>query len=279
MPDLVTLAAPGMSIALDLALGGRATSWLVDGCEILGAESSEPVENGMYPMAPWAGRVRDNTLRHGGGTHLLPASYGEWALHGTVLAAPSVLLSCTSTDEGAEASIVTDLGPDWPWAGRLTSRWRVRADCVTTVLTLETEGEAFPGVLGWHPWFRRRLGDGPAARWHLPEPRLAERLEAFRLSGRLTSVDLSSRVVDDAFLVEGRSAWIEWPGQLRIDLSSSHPWFVVFDGLPDYICIEPQSGPPNGINDGIVAPVTIVVPGQPLELVNEWQVIRAQPGG
>ena len=110
MPDLVTLAAPGMSITLDLALGGRATSWLVDGCEILGAESSEPVENGMYPMAPWAGRVRDNTLRHGGGTHLLPASYGEWALHGTVLAAPSVLLSCTSTDEGAEASIVTDLG-------------------------------------------------------------------------------------------------------------------------------------------------------------------------
>ena len=279
MPDLVTLAAPGMAITLDVALGGRATSWLVDGCEILRSGSSEPVEQGMYPMAPWAGRVRDNILRHGGRAHLLPASYGKWALHGTVLAAPSQLLSCTSTDDGAEATTVTDLGPNWPWSGRLTSRWRVRADCVTTVLTLETEGEAFPGVVGWHPWFKRRLGDGLAARWHLPDPQLAERLEGFRLSGTMTPVNLSSRSFDDAFLVEARAGRIEWPGHLRIELSSSHPWFVVFDELPDYICIEPQSGPPNGINDGIVAPVTIVAPGQPLELVNEWQVIRAQPGG
>ena len=222
MPDLVTLAAPGMAVTLDLALGGRATSWLVDGCEILGSGSSEPVEQGMYPMAPWAGRVRDNTLRHGGGTHLLPASYGEWALHGTVLAASSQLLSLASTDDGSEATVVTDLGPDWPWAGRLTSRWRVNTHRMATVLTLETESEAFPGVVGWHPWFKRRLGDGPAARWHLPDPQLAERLEAFRLSGRMTPVDLSSRSFDDAFLVEGRSAWIEWPGHLRIELSSSH---------------------------------------------------------
>jgi aldose 1-epimerase len=279
MPDLVTLAAPGLSITLDLALGGRATSWLVDGCEVLGAESSVPIESGMYPMAPWAGRVRDNTLRHGGGTYLLPPSHGEWALHGTVLAASSQLLSLTSTDDGAEATTVTDLGSDWPWAGRLTSTWRVNTHGVTTVLTLEAKGQAFPGVVGWHPWFKRRLGDGPAARWHLPNPRIAERLEAFRLSGRLTPLDLSSRVFDDAFLVEGQSASIEWPGHLRIDLTSSHPWFVVFDELSDFICIEPQTGPPNGINDGIVAPVTIVAPGQPLELVNEWQVTRGRPGG
>ena len=274
MTDLVTLVAPGISITLDLALGGRATSWLVDGCEVLGAGSSVPLENGMYPMAPWAGRVRDNLLRHADGTYPLPPSHGEWALHGTVLTAPCRLLRCTSTGEGAEATTVTDLGPDWPWAGRLTSTWRVNALGVTTVLTLETEGEAFPGVLGWHPWFKRRLGDGPAARWHLPDPLLAERLEGFRLSGKLTPADLSSRVFDDAFFVEGRSASIEWPGHLRIDLVSSHPWFVVFDELPDFICIEPQSGPPNGINNGLVAPVTIVAPGQPLELVNEWQVTR-----
>jgi galactose mutarotase-like enzyme len=279
VPDLVELTAPGMSLSLDLAAGGRATSWLIDGCEVLGASSCQPVENGMYPMAPWAGRVRDNTLRHGGGAYPLPPSHGEWALHGTVLAAPSQMLSWISRDEGAEATTVTGLGPDWPWAGRLTSTWRVNADGVTTVLTLETEGEAFPGVVGWHPWFKRRLGDGPAAHWHLPDPRLAERVEGFRLSGRLTPVDLSSRTFDDAFLVEARAASIEWPGQLRIDLSSSHPWFVVFDELPDFICIEPQSGPPNGINDGLVAPVTLVAPGQPLELVNEWRVTRGRLGG
>ena len=79
--------------------------------------------------------------------------------------------------------------------------------------------------------------------------------------------------------MEGRSASIEWPGHLRIDLTSSHPWLVVFDELPDFICIEPQSGPPNGINDAPLAPVTIVAPGQPLALVNTWRVTRGQPGG
>ena len=130
-----------------------------------------------------------------------------------------------------------------------------------------------------HPWFKRRLGDGTGAQWSLPDPLLAERMEAFRLSGAMTPIDLSRRAFDDAFLVEARAACIEWPGQLRIDLSSSHPWFVVFDELPDFICIEPQSGPPNGINDGLVAPVTLVAPGQPLELVNEWRDTRGQPEG
>ena len=279
MPDLVELTAPGMSLSLDLAAGGRAISWLIDGCEVLGARSSQPVEYGMYPMAPWAGRVRDNVLRRGGNGYPLPPSHGEWALHGTVLDAPAQLVSSTATDEGAEAITVADLGPDWPWTGRLTSTWRLRAEAVTTVLKLETAGEAFPAVLGWHPWFKRRLGDGTGAQWSLPDPLLAERMEAFRLSGAMTPIDLSRRAFDDAFLVEARAACIEWPGQLRIDLSSSHPWFVVFDELPDFICIEPQSGPPNGINDGLVAPVTLVAPGQPLELVNEWRVTRGQPEG
>lgn len=279
MPDLVELSAPGMSVTLDLAAGGRAISWLIDGCEVLGARSGEPVEYGMYPMAPWAGRVRDNVLRHGGDTYPLAPSHGEWALHGTVLDAPAQLVISTSAGEGAEAITIADLGPGWPWTGRLTSTWRLRADALTTVLTLETAGEAFPAVVGWHPWFNRQLGDGAAAQWSLPDPLIAERMEAFRLSGKMAPVDLSSRSFDDAFLVEARAASIEWPGQLRIDLSSSHPWFVVFDELPDFICIEPQSGPPNGINDGLVAPVALVAPGQPLRLENEWRVTRGQPEG
>jgi hypothetical protein len=40
-----------------------------------------------------------------------------------------------------------------------------------------------------------------------------------------------------------------------------------------------DEGGAHGINDGIVTPVTIVAPGQPLELVNEWQVTRGRPGG
>ena len=277
MPDTVELHAPGMSVLLDLANGGRAVSWMIDGLEILGTKSSDPVEYGMYPMAPWAGRVRDNALMFAGVQYPLRPSHGEWALHGTVLGSRARLTNCESSDEGASATIVTDLGPDWPWTGLLTCRWEVRADCVTTTLTLEADTEAFPGVLGWHPWFRRSLGVGQPARWDLPDPLLAEREDGFRLTGALVAVDLASRAFDDTFLVESRSASIEWPEHLRIDVTSSHPWFVVFDELADFICIEPQSGPPNGINDSLVAPATIVDDEQPLTLTNDWRIRRGRP--
>ena len=279
MSDVVALEAPGLSVVIDLARGGRAVSWVVDGLEILGTRSSEPVAYGMYPMAPWAGRVRGNVLAFGGADHPLAPTHEEWALHGTVLSAQCRLVSRETSDEGESATIVCDLGPDWPWIGRLVARWEVRSSVVTTSLTIETDGAEFPAVIGWHPWFKRRIGPGEPAHWSLPDPLIAERLEAFRLSGALVAVDLGSRGFDDTFFVESRAAAIEWPGRLRIDITSSHPWFVVFDELADFICIEPQSGPPNGINDSPLAPVTVVGPGQSLTLVNEWRLTRGQPGG
>jgi aldose 1-epimerase len=279
MQDRVELNAPGVSVTIDLAAGGRAVSWTIDDVEVIGSRSSAPVEYGMYPMAPWAGRVRDNSLSFCGAEYPLAPSHGVWALHGTVLGSKSRLVDHASSNDRSVATIVTDLGPEWPWAGRLTSHWEVAADAVCTRLTLEAEEQSFPGVLGWHPWFNRRIGAGEPAIWSLTGPLLAERLEAFQLSGAFAPVDLGSRAFDDTFLVASRAASIEWPGQLRIDISSSHPWFVVFDELADYICIEPQSGPPNGINDSQVAPVTVVAPGEPLSLVNEWRITRGQPAG
>jgi aldose 1-epimerase len=279
MQDRVDLRVPGVSVTLDLAAGGRAVSLTIDDVEVIGAKSSAPFEYGMYPMAPWAGRVRDNSLSFGGAEYPLAPSQGVWALHGTVLASKSRLVDQESSIDCSMATIITDLGPGWPWAGRLTSQWEVATEAVRTRLTLETEEQPFPGVVGWHPWFRRCLGAGEPATWSLTEPLLAERLEAFQLSGDLVAVDLGSRVFDDTFFVASRTASIEWPGQLRIDISSSRPWFVVFDELADFICIEPQSGPPNGINDSQVAPVTVVGPGEPLSLVNEWRITRAQPAG
>lgn len=279
IPNLVALSAPGVCVTLDLSVGGRAVSWEIDGVEVIGAKSDAPVEYGMYPMAPWAGRVRDNALSFAGTEYPLVPSHDEWAIHGTVLGSQSRLVDQDSSHDRSVATIVTDLGPRWPWAGRLTSHWEVGSDAVLTRLTLEAEEHAFPGVVGWHPWFKRRIGSGEPAVWSLPDPLLAERLEGFQLSGALTAVDVGSRAFDDTFLVASRAASIEWPGQLRIDVSSSHPWFVVFDELPDFICIEPQSGPPNGINESPVAPVTVIGPGQPLTLVNEWRLTRGQPAG
>jgi galactose mutarotase-like enzyme len=54
---------------------------------------------------------------------------------------------------------------------------------------------------------------------------------------------------DDAFWVPSGRARIQWPGRLAIDVATEGSWFVVFDERPEAICLEPQSGPPDGLVD------------------------------
>ena len=60
------------------------------------------------------------------------------------------------------------------------------------------------------------------------------------------------------------------PAQLRLELSSSCQWWVVYSEPEHAICVEPQSGPPDAAN---LAP-EIVVPGRPLEHVMRWSWTR-----
>ena len=75
------LRAGGARVAIDPQAGGRLSSLEVDGLELLVPRSSEPLVWGLYPMAPWAGRVHlgrvqraDFTMRR---VHLGPSS--TWA--------------------------------------------------------------------------------------------------------------------------------------------------------------------------------------------------------
>ena len=47
-----------------------------------------------------------------------------------------------------------------------------------------------------------------------------------------------------------RSPVLEWPGQLRLSLTSSCAWWVVYTMPEHAICVEPQSGPPDGLEPG-----------------------------
>ena len=279
MTDLVTLRAGDVAVVLDPSCDGRAISWSVGDLELLGRRSERLVEHGMYAMGPWAGRVRGNVLDFGEATYPLDATHDAWALHGTTLgSAAEVELDRgdVSVDaDCASATVTLPLGPHWPWGGRLIAHWTVSANCIALDLVLSSDADVFPGVIGWHPWFNRKLVRGSAARWSLPVPLLAERDPGYVLSGRLLESDLADGPYDDAFLVAGKAASIDWPGALRLDVESSHPWFVVYDGQPGFICVEPQTGPPNGINDALVEPVSLVSPDRPLVLSTRWTITRA----
>jgi aldose 1-epimerase len=63
---------------------------------------------------------------------------------------------------------------------------------------------------------------------------------------------------------------LAWPGLLRLELSSSCPWWVVYSMPEHAICVEPQSGPPDAAN---LAP-EVVTAGAPLTHVMRWRWTR-----
>ncbi len=268
----ISLEASGQRIVIDPSAGGRAVSWVIDGHEVLAVRSPHPVEHGMYVMAPWAGRLRDNAITWAGTTHELPATYECWALHGTVLDRAADVIDQVD----GRLVLTTDLGPTFPWRGCVRTTWEVDDERLLTSIALEADDEPFPGVVGWHPWFRRVI-EGHRAEWVMADARIAEREADYRLSGELREVTTPHGTFDDAFFSPACTARIAWDGLLAIEVRNSHPWFVVFDALPDFLCLEPQSGPPNGVNDAIVGSVSVARPGAPLVMRTEWRIRRDRP--
>ena len=122
-------------------------------------------------------------------------------------------------------------------------------------MTLEAD-EPMPAVLGWHPWFRRVLAEGD-------EPRDAGLAADAMLVRDDEGIPTGERIPptpgpwDDAFTGIREQPVIEWPGRLRLEISSTCAWLVVYSMPEHAVCVEPQSGPPNGPN---LAP-EVVEPG------------------
>jgi aldose 1-epimerase len=56
---------------------------------------------------------------------------------------------------------------------------------------------------------------------------------------------------DDAFTEVKSDPIIRWSDQAQIQISSSVPWWVVYNQDPLAICVEPQTAPPDAANLGI----------------------------
>ena len=271
--DLVRLEVGDVGITVDLSAGARAISWTVAGEELLAHHADDPVEHGMYPMAPWAGRIRDNTVAWAGASHLLPVTYTPWALHGTALAQRAVVREHESAPGQARLAARIDGHSGWPWPMSVDIEWSLAPRQLTTAITVHALAEPFPVVTGWHPWFRRTVA-GSTAEWSLPATGMLERGDDHLPTGRLLDV---APVVgpldgpfDDAFLVPDGRATVRWPGVAELAIASDHGWFVVFDELPDAVCVEPQSGPPDGLRVGPGGAPGIASPGRPHVLRTTW---------
>lgn len=140
---------------------------------------------------------------------------------------------------------------------------------------METYGDSFPAQAGWHPWFHRNLGAGGedvrldfAPDWQ--EERGADHLPTGK------RIDPLPGPRDDCFgMPHGVLATLTWPGELELKISSRAEWVVVYDEQPEAVCVEPQSGPPNGLN----SLPRLVSPVDPLEISTTWTWRRLSRAG
>lgn len=256
----------------DPGLGGRLVSWRVRGIELLAHHGDDPVEFGMYPMAPWAGRVRGNeipteSLRRMGVDAQSPVkldiNYPPWALHGTCFTSP------VDTMEVHEDTVTSRQRiPDWPWPVELINTWNIRDDGFDVRMTVKAD-QSSPVIMGWHPWFRRTL-EGSSVRWSVDSATMAVRDGAFA-SGEWRDIADTQGPYDDAFKVPSKRVDITWPGVMSLSVQSSHPWFVIFDQADDAICVEPQTQFPNAWIDPVAGEAELARPGVDLHLDTKWR--------
>lgn len=252
--------------------GGVITSLVIAGIEIL----KQGDGYGCFPMAPWCGRMRHGRLSTPSAGHQLPLNEGPHAIHGTSRDGTWRIVESSSTT----ATLVHQLASPWPFEGQVTQQFDLSDDGLDLVIQVAAGPEPFPAQAGWHPWFKRHLRDDAepvaidfSADWqelrgpdYLPT---GQRIEPQRGPW------------DDCFSVTGGvDVVLTWPDQLRLSVRSPEQWVVVYDMEADAVCVEPQSGPPNGINTD----PRLVTAHAPLRVESTWRWQRRTalsrfPGG
>ncbi len=261
--DGLVLEAGDAKLVVSARAGGRITSLVVGGQELIVTEGYGPIRWGCYPMVPFPGRIRDGRFTFRGHAIQLPTNLPPHAIHGTVFERPWTVVG--------PDRLTIDLGPDWPFAGRVEQSFQLRPGGLTVELALEAD-EAMPGAVGWHPWFRRVL-TGTPDRPLPPSPPIELQFEAERMYVRGKDGLPTGAVAapgphpwDDCFIDLKADPRVGWPGVLALELRSSADHWVVYDESADGICVEPQTAPPDFPN---IAPRT-VEPGTPLRATMDW---------
>ena len=258
--DVLELRAGSASLVVSAADGGRLTSVVVGGRELLWANRNDGLYGwGSYPMVPWAGRIRHGRFAFLGREYQLPINMPPHALHGVVLDRPWTM---TGPD-----SMTIDLDERWPFRGRVRQDFALSEDGLAVTLTVEAD-EPMPAMVGWHPWFRRVLSDGeaPVTFEFSADEMLVRDAEGMPTGERVAP---SAGPWDDAFTGVTAGPTLTWPG-LRLELGATSEWWVVYSEPGHAICVEPQSGPPNAANSG----PDVAAPGAPLAHTMTWRWSR-----
>ncbi len=219
-----------------------------------GDNTHDPIDmslgEGSFIMAPWVNRIRDGRLVTPDGTHRMPIDAPPHAIHGLVRDQSWIIKE--QTDSAIELEIA--LSEPWPYAGRLEYSISLNGQSLVQTMRLiaaSDETRAFPGSVGWHPWFNVTLGSDPvvakadiSAHWELTNMGTA--------TGKLSITDVTTRLrngtpfavreVDGCFLRNPNgTAVLSWP-ELTFTISGSEEITHLMFFSPEHaLCVEPQT--------------------------------------
>jgi aldose 1-epimerase len=248
---VIELVAGPASARVDPSCGARIADLTVDAIPILVTGDSrrdDPLDWGLYPMVPFAGRLRHGELPWRGETYHLPLRRPPHAIHGTVLDVEWQVIEHSRSS----CTLSTPLVSPWPFAGRVDHEIVLTENCLDLRLTVRADVD-MPVQIGWHPWFRK------PSRHSLPFRSVHRRDDSGIAEPVATPVDripvdrnpvdaMSWGDVDDCFTDASDGLddllMLEIDG-LVVELRSTCEHWVVFDRPTHATCVEPQSGPPN----------------------------------
>ncbi|QOV36782.1 aldose 1-epimerase [Streptomyces ferrugineus] len=252
----ITLTAGDAEVDVLPGNGGRVAGLRVGGTELL----RQGERFGCFPMVPWCGRIRDGRFLDGAVVRQMPLNAPPNAIHGTARDGAWDVARVTRD----EAVITYDLVEPWPYAARVTHVVALTEDSLSLTMSVETYETSFPAQIGWHPWFNRNLGGEDVVLDFSPAWQ-EERGDDHLPTGN--RIDPKPGPWDDCFgMPGGVDVTLTWPGELELKVTSREEWVVVYDEQDAAVCVEPQTGPPNGLN----TQPRLVTPLEPLEATTVW---------
>ncbi len=241
MIDLLSLNAGDAHLTVDLAAGGRVSSLHIRDSQIMVPQADDPLNWGCYPMVPFAGRLRDGVLDFASTAHQLPRNLAPHAIHGYGFT--------SEWEQIDDTTIEWSFSEPWPFTGRARQVFDLGTDHLTITMEVLAH-EPQPMQVGWHPWFQRETAAG-TAEFSLPSSSMYRRGDDGIPDG--ARLEPPCGPWDDCFTDLEADPVIRW-GDRELRLSSSADHWVVYDIPTHALCVEPQTGPPNALND---APVVL----------------------
>ncbi len=271
--------AGGRVCTLDLARPDGRTVPVLFPYEAEGVDAVNWAKGGIYPLAPYSGRIAQARVHwRGGAADLVPHPNSlPHSLHGHAHGLPWTVVS-----QDAEAGRVvlrfdSPPVPAWPWDIQVVATLQLRPDALVMDMALTAGGPGpMPAGLGWHPFFlhepQARLRFDAGTTWSTTADHVPFAPQPVPPHGRYdTPRPLPEGVVNDNLSDWSRQLELELPGgdvlQLLADAPTSH-LVLHRPASQAYLCVEPVTHVGDGFNlaaQGVPGTGTVMLaPGETL---------------